>query len=117
VLDEAGNLYLAHQKKVVEKYDMNSKLLATEKCGKLYSWLEEGYCFVPQFIDKNGFIYWFEKKGTVAIKADKLGKRHGDYRIRNADVYGNTVKFDSNGNLYIFNYSGDEFWVEKIIFQ
>lgn len=117
VLDEAGNLYLAHQKKFVEKYDVNSKLLATEKCGKLYSWLENGYCFLPQFIDKNGFIYWFEKKGTIGIKADKQGRRLGYYRISNADVYENIVKFDLNGNLYIFNYSGDEFVVEKIVFQ
>jgi hypothetical protein len=117
VLDEKGNLYMIEDGKTVKKYDINGNLAAQVKCGELYSWLEKGKCLIPYYIDKNGFLYWFEKNGTVVVKADKQRKRVAEYNIGPFFIYKNTSKFDGNGNFYILDNSETKFWIEKIVFK
>jgi hypothetical protein len=119
LLDEIGNLYLFKNIKNIEKYNSKGKLIARGKCGELHSFFENGNCLIPEFVDKKGSFYWFEKRGTVVVKADKRGKRQGEYVIKDFqfNVYKNTVKFDYSGNLYILEGSKDKFWVEKIRFN
>ncbi len=113
VLDPLGNLILSKRGEVIEKYDNDGKLLESGKCGELHSWIDRGHCYLPQHIDRNDFLYWFEKNGSVVIKADRDGRRAGEMQIPSVDVYDNTVKFGQNGNLYILRSSNTEFWVEK----
>lgn len=119
VLDEEGNLYLLKAGNILEKYNQEARLVDSVKCGKLYSWLEDGHCFLPKFIDRGGFLYRFEKNGTVIFKMDRQGRQYGVYNIPDlppVDIDANNIKFDANGNLYIL-YFKDGFWVEKIVFQ
>ena len=116
VLDEKGNLYLLKSGNIIEKYDQEARLVDSGKCGKLYSWFEDGHCFLPKFIDRSGFLYRFEKNGTVIVKMNRQGKQYGVYNIPDlppVDIDGNNIKFDANGNLYIL-YFKDGFWIEKI---
>lgn len=119
VLDEKGNLYLLKEGNVLEKYNQKALLVDSGKCGELYSWLEDRHCFLPKFIDKNGFLYRFEKNGTTIVRMNKEGKQDGVYNIPDlppVDIDGNNIEFDANGNLYILYFKAG-FWVEKIVFQ
>lgn len=120
-LDEASNLYLAKEN-LWEKYNKIGNMIETLKCEKpLFRMAEYGQCLPPQYIDKKGFLYFYEFYGSGLttkgndrlIKVDRSGKRYGEYY--GGGVTGaNRDKFDANGNLYFFLYKDDKFWVEKI---
>jgi hypothetical protein len=107
---------------VWKKYDQKGSLVETPKCEKpLFRMAKDGQCMHPQYIDKNGFLYFYEfhESGLTTkgkdryVKVDKNGKRRGEYY--GGGVTGaNRSKFDANGNLYFFLYKDDKFWVEKI---
>lgn len=113
-LDEAGNAYLKKDS-VWEKFDRNGNSKGIEKCQQPYFEIEKQECNYPRFIDKKGFLYYYElsqatNKG-VMVKIDQKGKRYGEVSFEASQ---NQQKFDINGNLYIFNYADDKFWIEKI---
>lgn len=125
MLDTLGTLYLLRRHgSSVEKYSSNGILMASGKCGDLYSWrAKDGVCLLPEFIDKNGYLYWFEQGLTtetqiymIATKTDRRGKVLGKHTV-GFDPYGNTFKFDSNGNMYMLNSSKTAFWIEKVIWK
>jgi tripartite motif-containing protein 71 len=113
ILDPMGNMFLNKQGEAIEQYDKHGRLLERKQCGELHSWRKDGHCFTPQYVDKNGYLYWFEENGRVVIKANRDENRVGEMRIPSVDVYGNTVKFDQNGNVYILRNTNSEIWVEK----
>lgn len=115
-LDEIGNFYLAINKNILEKYNINGNKVGAVKCGEIYFPLKNEHCNYPSFVDKNGFLYWFEKNNTILIKTDKEGKRYSEYDVGPYSLFGNAVKFDADGNLYILHYSKNGFWIGKIIF-
>lgn len=117
-LDKDGKLYW-NNKGIWEKYDKNGNIIGVVQCEGPYFRLEKGGCNYPRFIDKNGFLYFYESgspstKGLIVFKSDQQGKRYGEYIIPYSDIYGNNIKFDTDGNLYILHYSKDRFWIEKI---
>jgi hypothetical protein len=113
-LDEIGNLYLSINKNIWEKYNIKGNKVGNVKCGEMYFLLKNEHCNYPSFVDKNGFLYWFENNNTILIKTDKDGKQYREYDVGPHSLFGNAVKFDTDGNLYILHYSKDGFWIEKI---
>lgn len=113
-LDEAGNLFLKREE-AWEKYDRAGNSLGIVKCERPYFKVENTKCNYPRFIDKNGYMYFYEKeqpegKGAM-VKVDKQGREYGRAPF---EPFENLQKFDVYGNLYIFNFKDDKFWIEKI---
>lgn len=143
-IDRTGQLYLSEvedstksvfrmKKNSWKRYDNNGRLLGSVECGdkSLKAYFpphENDTCnFPPQFIDKNGFIYYFNpgdnKSDVVAIyKFDKHGvlkkyqKPDIEFQKIGNSISRNMIKFDEDGRLYTYSYSDKEFWIKRISF-
>ncbi len=112
-MDDAGNLFLKG-KETWEKYDKTGNRIGIMKCEKPY-FKQNSKCNHPRFIDKNGYLYFYEEEQSevegAMVKVDKQGKEYGKASF---EFFQNLQKFNVYGNLYSLHFKDEKFWAEKI---
>lgn len=119
VLDQRFGPLVAAPGMMVEAYDSNGKIIWKKKCGTTMSRIQKKFCELPEWIDKNGNLYWTQNWSSVVTKTNANGKQLssvdlGTYKIPSRGS--NWVKFDRDGNMYFLNASKSEYFIEKVTF-
>ncbi len=120
VLDQRFGPLVAAPGMMVEAYDWNGKIIWKRKCGATMSRIQKNFCELPEWVDKDGNLYWTQNWSSVVTKTDANGKELGSvdlgtYKIPSRGS--NWVKFDRDGNMYFLNASKTEYFIEKVSFQ
>ncbi len=118
VLNQPSGVLLAYSEMMVEAYDSAGKIIWKRKCGVTLSRTAKGYCKLPEWVDRNGNLYWIEDPGNVVTKTDSNGKEMTRIDLGSRYIpFSGWAKFDSEGSMYFLNESKTEFLIEKVSFR
>ncbi len=123
VLDQHSGVVFTYPDFMVAAYDSTGKMSWKRNCGVTLSVMHdktEKYCQIPEWIDKNGGLYWEHRGNNTATvtKTDPAMNVQGKISIVPVRPLGFlSMRFDRDGNMFFLEASETEVWIEKVSFK